>query len=80
MEKKDHMDTETEELIRTLIKNTMDLARMHRDILEMIKTQDGTMRGLLERVKALETRQDAQGEEWKQGDMELWDGGACEDA
>ena len=59
------MTTETEELIRTLLKNTMDLAEMHRDILEMIQIQTGTMRGILERVKALEARQDAQGEEWK---------------
>ena len=65
MEKKDRMDTETEELIRTLIKNTMDLAEMHRDILEMIQIQTGTMKGLLERVKALEDRSGDDGDGWK---------------
>ena len=65
MEKKDRMDTETEELVRTLIKNTMDLAKMHRDILEMIQIQTGTMKGLLERVKALENRSGDDGDGWK---------------
>ena len=59
------MDTETEELIRTLLKNMSGLTEMHRSLMECIKVQTETMKGLLERVKALETQQDAQGEEWK---------------
>ena len=59
------MTTETEDLIRTLLKNTMGLTEMHRTLMECIKIQTETTKGLLERVKALENRSDDDGEVWK---------------
>ncbi len=55
------MNTETADLITTLMSNTRELAGMHRKVLEMIKIQTRTISGLQARVKALEDS----GEAWK---------------